>query len=270
MMRPQAEHKGEIFLIKRSGDDEDFDTLAEYIGPAGGDRFTFALRNGRLTVDESCIFGLRPTVGGLALPPRAAAAPVADLEAKVDAPESEPAGRGVARNAGRGIAGMILAEAALASSWRTKTGTGTRDNGLVFVSAGGHTCAARIRLAGEGGGGGGGGEPEPIAGTFHSDRLHAEMDALQTLVRGGRTLAAIAVIEIEKQPCPRCAVALDVLGLAAKVRYKTPGQKDYPTWRFPDLGEACDWTALLGISGRARNRRDQEALKEYFQTQKWW
>jgi len=39
-------------------------------------------------------------------------------------------------------------------------------------------------------------------------------------------------------------------------------------WRFPDLRRS--WSDDLGISGLAPNAGDQEALKTYFRTEKWW
>ena len=294
-MRPQAIDRGASFLIKASHADEDFDQVGIYEGPdlrpeATAGNHTFRLGSGReLYVPESCIFGPRPTVGGLRPRVAAAAAPVAAAAA---APAAAAAARGGERKEiraamGGGGGGMGEAEAvsavsasgrprrnpglagrldevrsALAGTWAAEISAGALNKEIDITTVGPHSCGARITVARADG------TKERIAGAFDSDRLHAEMDALEKLIESRRSLADIELIEIEKEPCPRCAVVLNRLKLAGKVRYKAAGQRDYPTWRFPDLRE--NWSTVLGISTLAANAGDQEALKAFFQTHKWW
>jgi cytidine/deoxycytidylate deaminase-like protein len=73
-----------------------------------------------------------------------------------------------------------------------------------------------------------------IQGEF-STGLHAEMHALQKACSQGYELVDIQRIVIGREPCQRCAVIINALGLGDRVRYKASGQKEYNTWGFPDL-----------------------------------
>jgi hypothetical protein len=146
----------------------------------------------------------------------------------------------------------------LASGWSATKKAGAIDDQIDIASTGTHSCGARVTLN----------NGNIYKGAFDSDGLHAEMDALEKLVTAGEQLANITSIEIEKEPCPRCAVALNGLALAGVVRYKALGQKDYPTWRYPSVGVI--WSIQLGIGAQVSHDADVQELLTYFQTNKWW
>jgi hypothetical protein len=95
------------------------------------------------------------------------------------------------------------------------------------------------------------------------------MDARDKVLSAGNALTDISTIEIEKEPCPRCAVVLNKLGLAGKVTYKEIGQKDYPTWRYP-CAHLVNWANVMGISAKVTHDDDKTLLLNHFYTQKWW
>ena len=143
--------------------------------------------------------------------------------------------------------------------WKGKRKAGTLDPELEIASKGGHTCGATAEMD----------DGESLSAEFDSEECHAEMNLLQKIMTEGYQLDAIESIAIEKEPCPRCAVILNVLDLSDKVTYKKEGQKDYPTWRFPEL-PGTNWAVELDIHPTTTQVRQQETLKTYFQTNKWW
>ena len=142
--------------------------------------------------------------------------------------------------------------------WKTKIRAGTLDANLVFNGQGGHSCAARGTANGH-----------AYTGNFHSDDLHAEMDLIENIYAGEGSLAGITSIEIEKEPCPRCAVLLNCLNLSGVVTYKKSGQKDYPTWRFPNL-DPTSWEEMLGIENDDYPEEAVIELASYFKSSKFW
>lgn len=154
--------------------------------------------------------------------------------------------------------GVDVIKSAVIPIWQGLTKAGTKDGNLVFAAQGGHNCAARGTANGN-----------PYQGRFVSDEYHAEMDLLANIYAGEQTLAGITSIEIEKEPCPRCAVVLRSLGLSGVVTYKKSGQKDYPTWRFPDLG-GTSWEEMLGIADADYDEAVVVELASYFRSHKFW
>lgn len=164
------------------------------------------------------------------------------------------------RAQGLSDSGLDSAKRALERDWVNWIKAGKLDATVKFKPKGGHTCGAKITIK----------NGKVFKGEFKSDYFHAEMDALNALASHGGSLANIRKIEIEKQPCPRCAVALNKLGLSSKVTYGQVSKKDYPTWRFPDLGAAVNWADSMGVSAFTTKEAHQEALLLHFRSQKWW
>jgi hypothetical protein len=142
--------------------------------------------------------------------------------------------------------------------WARRTSAGTKNANLVFAAQGGHSCSARGTANGT-----------AYTGEFDSDGMHAEMDLITNIYAGENSLAGITSIEIEKEPCPRCAVVLRSLGLSGFVQYKNSGQKDYPTWRTPNLG-TVSWEEMLGIADSDYPEEVVTHLTKYFATNKFW
>jgi len=144
---------------------------------------------------------------------------------------------------------------ALTDEWDDLTSAGTQDSDLEIASKGGHSCAAKGVLD----------DGTELTGTFDSDSYHAEMSLVAQAA--GRTFSSI---QIEKEPCPRCAVILNKLGLAGVVTYKKTGQKDYPTWRFPgEDQEDVSWAGVLGVESSIDDAAKRDIMKR-FRTTKWW
>jgi hypothetical protein len=152
------------------------------------------------------------------------------------------------------------AEITLGTGWRGLILAGKQDASVDIETEGEHSCGARATLD----------DGTTIDGFFDSDKCHAEMETLENVIAAGYTLANITLIEIEKQPCPRCAVVLNKLHLQNKVKYKTSGQKDYPTWRYPNLGAGHNWAVTMDVSGQASKASQQQTLLNYFRFNKWW
>jgi hypothetical protein len=142
--------------------------------------------------------------------------------------------------------------------WAKSINAGTLDTDLVFDSQGGHSCLARGRTKKKKSG---------YDGAFGN--RHAEMDLITTIYAQEKSLAGITSIEIEKQPCPRCAVVLNALGLSQFVKYMQSSKKDYPTWAPPDLGDVS-WEEMLGIETKGYSAKNVEYLMAYFQANKFW
>jgi|GEM_PF-3232427 len=154
----------------------------------------------------------------------------------------------------------------LSAGWAKLINAGTLDSNLVFApSKGERSCAARIvytRADGQ--------TPEPVTGNFSSEHCHAEMDALNSFYKTLRNVALTSVrLEIETQPCPRCAVVLNLLWTHPVTYKKEGGFKDYPSWRYP-ANVSNDWAATMGISAYTTHAVAQQNLLNYFCTQKWW
>ncbi len=150
----------------------------------------------------------------------------------------------------------------LASAWKKQIKAGSHNSSVDLTSSGKHSCAARLtyRI--------GYAAPDAIEGTFDSDGCHAEMSALQNYAKLGKP-GIFELMQIETQPCPRCAVVLNRLGLAAGVYYKdSGGYKDYPTWRFPEIG--VNWAVVMGVADVASHEQDQKELLGKFASSKWW
>lgn len=168
---------------------------------------------------------------------------------------------------------MDQAKLALSNEWKSKIKAGTLDVSIKKLGAGADekskvqkSCSARIvytRMDDQ--------ETEDIEGAFNSNAFHAEMDALTNFYRENLEKIRLATlrIEIETQPCTRCAVVLNKLNLSRFVFYKKIGGFiDYPTWRFPDI--EVIWSDQLGISEHAVHEADKQELKNFFATNKWW
>lgn len=155
----------------------------------------------------------------------------------------------------------------LAVGWQGKAKAGAQDATLTLTSTGTHSCAARAEST----------DGQTLESEFDNEATHAEMGIV------GRT-EAIRSLQIEKEPCPRCAVVLNALGLSDRVTYKKSGQKDNPTWRFPATWEQAKISGLLGIDEYAASDAaprgtkrspgvtdaDHQVLSTYFRTNKWW
>jgi deoxycytidylate deaminase len=155
--------------------------------------------------------------------------------------------------------------AELAVRWniaRTK-GKGTLDAAIVLKSKNTHGCLAEVEYLenlteGQL-------DRKTLSGQFGT--CHAEMDALQKFHNNGNGLGYFESLKIEKEPCPRCAAILGLLGI--KARYKQGGSnKDYPTWTFPNLG--LDWANIMGVDKFATHSKDKDDLLHRFCTQIWW
>jgi len=155
--------------------------------------------------------------------------------------------------------GLREIEDKVSKIWEKLINAGTKDANLVFVAQQGHNCAARGVANGN-----------AYTGKFHSDDMHAEMDLLANIYAGEKSISKITSIEIAKEPCPRCAVVLRSLGLNGIVKYKNSGQKDYPTWRPPDLGDDVSWEEMLGITELDYSAETVTYLIKYFATNKFW
>ena len=152
--------------------------------------------------------------------------------------------------------------AGLAKVWQAQIKAGSKDASIALESKGEKGCAAEVlyRI--------GYAAPDAVKGAFDSDGCHAEMDALQNYAKAGKP-GIFEMLRIETEPCPRCAVVLNRLGLSAGTFYKDAGGfKDYPTWRFPDTGH--NWAMIMGISAVASHPEDQTDLLKLFASQKWW
>ena len=151
----------------------------------------------------------------------------------------------------------------LANEWIHDRYAGTMDEDLEFEGRGGHTCGARITARKDRG------RIVSFEGEFDSDGCHAEMDALAAVFEGGYERKHILSIEIEKAPCPRCAVVLNKLGLSDRVTYKSETVKSqYPTWTYPEIG--VNWPKKMGIDRHAPDEADQDTLLNFFHSQEWW
>lgn len=146
--------------------------------------------------------------------------------------------------------------------WKSRSKAGSQaDNDLESEDT--HGCSSRATLT----------DGRVLTGTFSSEECHAEMDVVGKLlvVSGGRNPAGLVrTFEIEKEPCPRCAVVLNMLGLAGLVTYKNSGQKDYPTWRFPDAIDRSTQWVILQAGTASEDERDKDEIVTKFRTQKWW
>jgi ribosomal protein S18 acetylase RimI-like enzyme len=147
----------------------------------------------------------------------------------------------------------------LAEGWSKDIGAGTLDATIGLQSVGQVACSAQAVLS----------DGVVVPGKFDSEEFHAEMDLLDQIKAAGKGIADIHSIQIEKQPCPRCAVVLSQLDLASKVTYKKSGQKDYPTWRFPTIF-SDGGASVLGVAGEVSDPHDVEELIKWFRTKKWW
>lgn len=172
----------------------------------------------------------------------------------------EPLRRSSRDRSGLSDQGFDDARITLGVVWKGLILAGKQDAEIDLESEGEHSCAARITLDDE----------TVVDGVFSDKACHAEMDALKNVYTAGYTKENIELIEIEKQPCPRCAVVLNKLHLQNKVKYKTSGQKDYPTWRYPKLNDGHDWAVTMGVSQYAAKDAHQKILLGYFCTNKWW
>lgn len=155
---------------------------------------------------------------------------------------------------------MDSAKNNLTISWSGLTLAGKQSDDVDIETEGTHSCGATAEMS----------DFKIVKGAFDSDDCHAEMDVLQKAIAAGYTLNDIVAIEIEKQPCPRCAVVLNKLHLNTLVKYKKVGQKDYPTWRYPNLGGGHNWAVTMGVSGYAARDDQQNTLLNYFRSHKWW
>ena len=117
------------------------------------------------------------------------------------------------------------------------------------------------------------GDPvQSFAGAF-SGQLHGEMDVLNKLTAGGFEVESeLARINIETEPCPRCGVVLNGLGIGGKVRYKNAGKKKaYPTWEFPARLKADAYKILHLDDADLPNTADAIAdAIHYLTTAEWW
>lgn len=150
----------------------------------------------------------------------------------------------------------------LAETWKTQIVAGTKSSTISLNSGGGHACSALGTWDSS--------SQDTIGGQFSSDHMHAEMDVLDKIYQEA-TASELLKLEIETQPCPRCAVILNRLGIGNKVTYKKEGGfKDYPTWRPPDLWLGETGTAeLLGVPANVDDDAKKTILK-LFGSQKWW
>ena len=148
----------------------------------------------------------------------------------------------------------------MAISWIGKTLAGKQSDDVNIKSTGKHACGAVAEMN----------DGKSVKGQFDAEDCHAEMDVIQNVLKKGYEISDIDSIQIEKQPCPRCAVILRVLDLSGKVTYKKVGQKDYPTWRFPSTYGKIDWAVKLDIHTKADRLDQQGELLTYFCTNKWW
>lgn len=164
------------------------------------------------------------------------------------------------RTPGQSTIQMAIHRNTLAISWSGKTLAGKQNDNVTLKSKGKHACGALAGMS----------DGKSVKGEFDDDDCHAEMDVIQNVLKKGYEISDIVSIQIEKQPCPRCAVILRVLHLDNKVTYKKVGQKDYPTWRFPKTYGKIDWAVQLDIHTKADRPDQQSELLNYFRTNKWW
>jgi hypothetical protein len=158
------------------------------------------------------------------------------------------------------------AKSQLQVQWSSLRSAGKLKSDISLESSSPHGCLAEAKLA----------DGSLVKSKFNSDDCHAEMNLLEEVWCEVQTLNTIESIEIEKQPCPRCAVVLRKLNLADLVKYKKTGQKDYPTWRYPDI-PTVNWAVAMGINDvklrdgrKVHDQRDIDELLDYFRTHKWW
>jgi hypothetical protein len=144
----------------------------------------------------------------------------------------------------------------VADKWRRiKARAGRENPALELASPGNHGCSARIIM-----------NDGRIYSGKYGAAAHAEMEALKKVPV--RDYARIERIEIEKEPCPRCAFVLNKLRLAGKVTYKVKGQKNNAGW-LPPWG-AARWNDFLGLAGLAKDPGAQRTISLYFASEDWW
>lgn len=147
----------------------------------------------------------------------------------------------------------------LTEFWKKNRKAGSLNADIKLESKKGHSCSAKAILR----------DGTEVTGAFDSEEFHAEMDLLDQVQASGNGLSDITSIEIEKEPCPRCAVVLSQLDLSGLVTYKKSGQKDYPTWRFPKIfGDKG--AGLLQVTSYVTDENDIGYLVKQFSTTKWW
>lgn len=102
--------------------------------------------------------------------------------------------------------------------------------------------------------------------------LHAEMAVLEKMKAAGFDPKELIRLDIETEPCPRCAVVLNALKLSDRVTYGKVGKKKaYPTWQFPNqlLKDAYE---LLNLeqAGLPDDGKLTMTAVNHLTTQEWW
>lgn len=162
------------------------------------------------------------------------------------------------------------AKVILGKYWKLKFHAGSADPTIDLETTGVHGCGARLTYRV--------GKGRRIIETNYAGGNHAEMQAINELLRAGYQTDAIISIEIEKEPCTRCAAVLNCLNLGDNVTYKTarPSDKDHAgwimpaSWNFDYIMDVTTTLAASALGNLAVTSGDVQEFRSFFCGQRWW
>lgn len=132
------------------------------------------------------------------------------------------------------------------------------NHGGVLPTAGQGACNATVTLT----------SGQTFNGSYEPEGYHAEMDALRNA--GTMDPATISRIDISSEPCPRCAVVLELKGLSGKVYTNgtTSTTSASGNWPISNGQELVDIITPSTVTA-AEKEHYGESIFRYFQSAGW-
>lgn len=130
--------------------------------------------------------------------------------------------------------------------------------GGVLLTAGQGACNAKVTLANK----------QIFNGSYKAEEYHAEMKALKDA--GTMDPSKISRIDISSEPCPRCAVVLELKGLSGKVYTNgtTSTTSASGNWPISDAQELVDIITPSTVTASEKEHY-KEIIFRHFQSAGW-